>query len=256
VARTGRLRAALRSVESCWWADVFDLVYLRTGLAVHGPAAARADAGTTAHREAEAEAAALRLYLDYRIYRAQRATGARNAALLRALLRRSAAAAAAPRVAPAPATTSTLAATLPLARTLAVRYFLLTDHALDQFGGRMAALPQCDHDLAAAIRAAVSRLGEAADDSPLVALARAHFHLFYPPELGADARAGERLIGEALGRDPAFEEAYVHLAAHHARRGERAAVATCLDRYRRNAPDRIGPNLLARMLDEKQGDET
>ena len=218
-----RLARALRSVQRRWWTDVFDLLYLRTAIAVHRP------------RSMGDPDVAL-LYLDYRIYRAQRTSGRANAPLLRWLLRRSAALA-----------TSQPASTL----ALSVRYFLLTDHALDQFAGHMSTLSRRDPDLATLIVSLVSRIGDSPCDPLVAALTRGHFHLFYPRELGADADRGRLLLDEVLASDPAWEEAHLHLAAQHARRGDGAGLERCLREYRRNTQADIGPRLLASLLNNK-----
>lgn len=211
-----RLQQAFLSERSRWCTDVFDLVYLRTALSKHHPRGPELDA--------------MLLYLDYRVYRAQRSAGIRNEPLARQLLRRSTAVA-----------VSSLGSS--------VRYYLLTDHALDLFGGRMAALPQLASDLTASIRACVESLRAVNSEDAVAALALGHFHLFYPSELGADRAIGLRMLDVVLARDPACEEAYLHIAAFGARQADRSRVGLTLRAYRRHARSALGPNLLAQMLE-------
>jgi hypothetical protein len=214
----GVLRDTLRDVQRRWWTDTFELVYPRTALA--------------RHQHHVPDGAAALLYLDYRVYLAQRAGGAANATALRHLLR----------------TSARLLQTHPASvLAVCVRYFLLTDHALDQYRGRMALLPHLDADLSRSLRAIVDQLAVVPGDHLLATVARGHFHLFYSTSLGADPQLGVRLLEEVLESDPLWEEAYLHLANHFARAGDQASVRTWIDRYRAAVADPRGPTLLAQL---------
>jgi hypothetical protein len=221
VPLTERMKSGFEVVQSRWWMDVFDLVYLRTALCVHRPSCFE-------------EREAMLLYIDYRIYRAQRTFGVGNAPLLRTLLKR-----------------SLSLAVSPIA--LSVRYFLLTDHALDHFAGRMGALPKLDAELFSLIHSVLEQLGKVDSDSHVATLALGHFHLFYTRAMGANPSSGQNLLERVLEQDPTCEEAYLHLGLYHARRGNALAVQQCLSDYRLNVGCDIGPNLLARMF-ENEGD--
>jgi hypothetical protein len=221
----GECVKSLRTIQSQWWADVFDLVYLRTAYAKQ----MRALAGPVVTSGPGLET----LYLDYRMYRAQRSQGLCNPAALRNLLRRS-----------LPVVRGLQPSTL----ALSLRYFLLTDHALDLYQGRMSRLPFLDGALAEAVSETVRRLERAPTDPLLARLARGHFHLFYPAAMEADAALGLRLLEEVHASEPTWEETYLHLAAYFASVGDRQSLASLLRDYRTQVTAGPGPDLLERMM--------
>jgi hypothetical protein len=219
VGPSATLDEALEDLERRWWADGFEIAYLRTALEKW-------------RTESSAHAA---LYLDYRTYRSQRESGRENEVFRRHLLRRSRDALA------NGASSPTLAY---------ARYFLLTDYALHAFGGRMARLAAEDRDTFAALKQSVLQL-ESFPESLLARTALAHFHLFYAEPLGAESARGELLLETVLREDPSWEEAYLHLVASAAASGDTRGRERWLREYRARVPSGHGASLLERITDRE-----
>jgi hypothetical protein len=211
------LERGLVDVDRRWWADGFELAYLRTAFSKWK---------TLVSEDAT-------LYLDYRLYRSQRESGNRNALLRRHLLRRS---------------RDRLAKHGSSARSSYVRYFLLTDHALTEFRGRMSELREQDPEVFASLLRSVAEL-ERFPKSQVARTALAHFHLFYPEAFGAQRAEGERILKSVLHEDPCWEEAYLHLVAASAANSDERARAHWLDEYRARTGSGSGPSILELMTD-------
>jgi hypothetical protein len=219
VGASATLDEALEDLERRWWADGFEIAYLRTAF----------EKWTTAG------AAHAALYLDYRTYRSQRESGRENEVLRRHLLRRS---------------RDALANGAPSPMLAYARYFLLTDYALHAFGGRMARLAAEDRDTFAALKQSVVLL-ESFPESLLARNALAHFHLFYAEPLGAESARGEQLLETVLREDPWWEEAYLHLVASAAASGDTRGRERWLQEYRARVPSGHGASLLERITDRE-----